>query len=179
MYRVDNFELNIDEKLINQYISSFPMSSLNQKIKDIIDLNFDKNNIEDAILLHGIKNVSNVIMKQLLKEIDDLKFSKIHPIKREKVKKACQYVKEYPFIKKMIIFGSAITDYCTNESDIDICLMIDKNKKQKDYIRMYGELPLYIDDLCDILIYDKLNKDWQKQIDEKGVVVYEFEESRS
>jgi len=169
---LENIINNVDKNIINKYLSIFSEKDINIVIKDVVKNIYD-NNISDAILMHGEKNIAKAISNYFLQQIEYSLFLKIHPVKRDKVKKGCEYIKQYPFVKKMIIFGSAVTKTCTEESDIDICLVINKDKNQKEFVRMYGELPLYMDELCDILIYDKLNDEWKKQIDEKGVIVYE------
>lgn len=104
---------------------------------------------------------------------------KIHPIKRNKIQKLCEYLSQYSFVEKAIVFGSSIAEYCTEESDIDLCLKIRQGRNNRQYIRMYGEIPLVLDDLCDILIYDRLSDDWKNRIDKTGVIIYESETCRS
>ena len=103
----------------------------------------------------------------------------IHPIKREKIKKGLEYIskKNDGCISKVIVFGSSVTDDCTNNSDIDLCFVTDTNCKNPVYADIYGNMEIVMDDLCDILSYSKLNSDGdlKAEIDKKGVVVYEYQ----
>ena len=103
--------------------------------------------------------------------------NKIHFCKRNKVEKVCQLLSQYSFVEKMIIFGSATTNQCSDDSDLDICLVLLKEYDKKRFTKLFGEIPLYADDLCDILVYHNLNEKWKNEIDKKGVVVYEFKKS--
>ena len=101
---------------------------------------------------------------------------KINILKKDKIKRGLEFIDEQNktehIIDKVIIFGSAIRDDCTNDSDIDLCLVTDYDCHNKAYFNTRGKLADIMDDLCDILSYKKLNDDFRKVID-KGVLVYE------
>lgn len=102
---------------------------------------------------------------------------KINSIKRNKIERGLLFLEKNNndnIIEKVIVFGSSVTDYCTEESDIDICLFTDKNTSNKVFFNIYGNLPLIIDDLCDIVIFNKIDKRLQQEILSKGVVVYKY-----
>lgn len=103
---------------------------------------------------------------------------KINMIKRNKIQKGCEFVQkmneQFPVIQKMVVFGSSITNNCNQESDIDICLFSDFDSSNPVFFQIYGNLPLVMDDTCDILIYKRLTGKIAKEIVEKGVVVYEY-----
>ena len=44
--------------------------------------------------------------------------------KQDVVSKLCGLAKRYPYVKRMIVFGSAASNTCSEESDIDICFDI-------------------------------------------------------
>lgn len=64
----------------------------------------------------------------------------INECKKSSIEKACNHVKEFPFVKSMIIFGSSVRDDCTEESDVDICLKILSDVNGLDYYKMSGPL---------------------------------------
>lgn len=107
--------------------------------------------------------------------------NKISIIKRDKIIKGLKFLdsinnKEH-VIDKVIIFGSSVTDDCTEESDIDICLYTNGeiSCRNRNFFRIFGGLELEMDDLCDILLYHKLSDGkLKKEIEEKGVIVYEY-----
>ncbi len=105
-----------------------------------------------------------------------LNLDKINPIKREKVRKGMEFVDKMnaiePVVDKVIVFGSSVRDDCTEESDIDLCLFTNYDTSNKTFFKLRGNLPIVMDDLCDVLKYSKINKDFKCEI-EKGVIVYE------
>lgn len=80
--------------------------------------------------------------------------------------------KREPVIDRVIIFGSAISEDCTENSDIDICIDTKYDTKNETYFNVSGRLPDVMEDLCDILKYNRLNPRFKEVVD-KGVVVYE------
>ena len=77
-------------------------------------------------------------------------------------------------IKKIILFGSAVTDDCTNDSDIDLCFVSEGTCSDTVFFHIFGGIGLAMDDLCDILIYKDLKGKVKDEIDKKGVVIYEY-----
>ena len=65
---------------------------------------------------------------------------RINDIKRNQVSLCIEIVKELPRIKRMIIFGSGVTDNCTDESDLDICLDIEGSTRGLDLIEVSGKI---------------------------------------
>ena len=51
--------------------------------------------------------------------------SRINKIKLDSVNTMIRAARKYPFVKRLIIFGSSVTDCCTEESDIDVCMDVD------------------------------------------------------
>lgn len=101
---------------------------------------------------------------------------KISPVKREKVKRGLEYIEQINdgIVEKVILFGSSVTGSCTEKSDIDICLVSDGTCKNPVFFQIRGGLESVMDDLCDILVYQRIGGPLKKEIDQKGVVVYEF-----
>ena len=106
-----------------------------------------------------------------------LNLEKINSIKRSKIENGMKYIDTMngsePVISRVVVFGSAITDNCTENSDIDICLFTEYDNTNEKYRVIRGHLMDEMDDVCDILKYSRLNSSFKSQI-EKGVVVYEL-----
>lgn len=59
--------------------------------------------------------------KVILEEhFDNIQF--IHPLKQKEVAEIIKVSSQFSFIKSIKIFGSAITDECTINSDLDLCV---------------------------------------------------------
>lgn len=101
----------------------------------------------------------------------------LHPVKRSKIKKGVEFIRDENqnknVIQKAIVFGSAATSDCTNNSDIDLCLVSDYTTKNPTFFRIFGGLPLVMDDSCDIVIWNRIPEKLRDEISKKGVVVYE------
>ncbi len=98
--------------------------------------------------------------------------SRVNRIKLDSVNKMINVARKYPFVKRLIIFGSSVTDYCTEESDIDVCADVDCPDRGRDLHNLHVELCKTCDANCDILIYRRLNGQIKKEVDKKGVIVY-------
>lgn len=101
--------------------------------------------------------------------------NKINIKKESMVSEICKLATSSDIVKRIIIFGSAITDECTEDSDLDIC--VDTDCKDKD-MRLYGlycEISKISDYNCDILTYKKLGSVLKDEVDKNGIIVYEIE----
>lgn len=47
----------------------------------------------------------------------------IHPLKQREVEELIEVAKQYPTVRRAIIFGSATEERCTPDSDIDVVLV--------------------------------------------------------
>lgn len=104
----------------------------------------------------------------------DLKLSSIHDIKKEQISSCISIISKYDFVKRMIIFGSSVTDHCTEDSDVDICIDMEGTTIGLHTFYMDSELSKACNHNCDILTYNKLNGKIKDEIDNKGVIVYEL-----
>ena len=98
--------------------------------------------------------------------------SRVNRIKLDSVNKMIDMARKYPFVKRLVIFGSSVTDYCTEESDIDVCADVDCPDRERDLHNLHVELCKTCDANCDILIYRRLNGQIKGEVDKKGVIVY-------
>ena len=93
-----------------------------------------------------------------------LNVEKIYPIQQRKVKELINDIKENNKIKRIIIFGSSVTDKCHIGSDVDIYVETQTNnielKNQHNF-----EYDLWTNNTVD--------KRLMKEINDKGVIVYE------
>ena len=104
----------------------------------------------------------------MIKDID-----KVNPIKRDMVRMCAQKAGDFFYIKRLIIFGSSLTNECNDESDIDICFDIDDSVSGNELFHMASEINKICDDNCDRLYYHKTSGKIKDEIDKKGVCVYE------
>ncbi len=97
----------------------------------------------------------------------------INPVKQVYVDKICDAAKESGIVNRLFIFGSAITEQCDGESDLDICVDTDCADNNRALFRLYVQISRICDYNCDILTYSKLGEKIRNEIDQKGVLVYE------
>ena len=99
---------------------------------------------------------------------------KIHRLKRKQVESCIDIAKRHPEVQRMIVFGSAVTDDCSETSDVDICLDIKGITRGRKFYELSRDLSWACDHNCDILTYTKLNNSFKEEVNKKGVVVYEL-----
>lgn len=116
--------------------------------------------------------------------IDTTRFhnlNKIHPIKQSMVSEVCKICSESPYVCKVIVFGSSITDRCKFSSDIDLC--IEWSVKPFDSDGVYNillkdtleKIQKCCDYNIDIVAWNELESEYSTIKDDilKGVVIYE------
>ena len=81
---------------------------------------------------------------------------------------------KYNFVKRLIIFGSAVTKECSEDSDVDICIDIIGDTKGLHTYQMNVDLSKACNHNLDILTYNKLQGKIKDEVEKKGVVVYEL-----
>lgn len=91
---------------------------------------------------------------------------KVYPIAQKKVKYLLSILQpeKNNNIKKIILFGSSITDRCTIDSDVDLYVELDREEK---LIREY--VPFDFDLWTNFQTDDNL----EKEIMKKGIIIYE------
>ena len=92
---------------------------------------------------------------------------RIHPIKQIEVNVIYNRMFDYPTVRRVTIFGSAITRFCDNCSDLDIYLETDG-----DYFSAYETISDICEGNCDIVVDDVAAGLLLDNI-RKGVVIYE------
>ena len=103
-----------------------------------------------------------------------MNIDKVNDKKRAQVSMCVDIVKTMPRIKRMIIFGSGVTDNCSEDSDLDICLDIEGSTKGMDLFEVSKNISKACNYNCDMLTYGKLQGRIKEEVDQKGVVVYEL-----
>ncbi len=98
--------------------------------------------------------------------------SKVNASKKDAIKNVVKVAQETDVIKRLIIFGSAVTNDCNESSDIDICLDVSCATRDMRLYRPVCDFNKVCDYNCDILFYQKIGEKLKKEIDEKGVEVY-------
>lgn len=104
-------------------------------------------------------------------------------VAEHKAKKIKQYISVFPLLKsvdRVILFGSAITEQCTEQSDVDLCFLYkDKNQYREDMAELYYEImPESIEDDamcvdCDWFDHTKMMTGAMKAAAKEGVVIYD------
>ncbi len=105
-----------------------------------------------------------------------MNLEKINKVKRDKVENGIDFIenlnKNENIIDKMIVFGSSVTEECTEESDIDVCLVSDYTTANNVYFRIHGGLGRVMDDIVDVFNFKIVGDKLKNEILKKGVVVY-------
>ena len=99
---------------------------------------------------------------------------KIHRRKRATVRDCVGIATRNKEIRRMIVFGSSVTDQCGENSDLDICLDIAGGAKKRSVFESVADMSVLCGGACDILIYSRLSEPLKGTIERKGVVVYEL-----
>lgn len=99
---------------------------------------------------------------------------RIHRLKRDSVRRCVEIARKNSDVRKLIVFGSSITDNCTYDSDIDLCLDVVGGTRNLSLFNTVSDMSIACNGECDILIYDKLADRLRNTIDRKGVTVYEL-----
>lgn len=99
--------------------------------------------------------------------------SGIADIKRNMIDKICDLAEKSEIVRRVIVFGSAADGTCTDESDVDICFDISCDTKGRATFHLSREATRICDYNCDIFFYNLIGNKLKREIDEKGVIVYE------
>jgi len=99
--------------------------------------------------------------------------SKINTKKRDIIDSVCSIAENTPIVKRLIVFGSGVTDECRDDSDIDVCVDINCDTKDLRLFNLRASINKICDYNCDFVVYSHIGDTLKKEIDNKGVVVYE------
>ena len=90
-------------------------------------------------------------------------------------------MKEYSFIKKVIIFGSSTTIRCNKDSDIDLAIEMDKDYYNLDNKNMISEKVQEVTNYNSDVLWINNEKEGTQILENinKGVVIYEQTSSKS
>lgn len=102
----------------------------------------------------------------------DPELAYIFPAKQKAVQSAINIAKSDERIRRMIIFGSAVTMECGAVSDIDIALDI-PGVNEEDFSKIARRFYLEVPSETDIINYNGISSSLLKhEIDTKGVNIY-------
>lgn len=101
--------------------------------------------------------------------IDFLHAEYVHPLKQELVQEFQQDFKNDENVKAAIVFGSGVEFRCNSHSDLDLCIERYEPDKVFHYEAAAGGEPV------DLLYADRVGGRLRKEIEEKGIVVYDRE----
>ncbi len=100
---------------------------------------------------------------------DELKY--IFPSKQKAVSKAIELASEDKRIKRLIVFGSAVTMNCGSSSDVDIAIDV-PDIAADDFAKLARPFYIEIPSEVDIIHYNNIHNELLKSEVEKGVCVY-------
>ena len=102
-------------------------------------------------------------------KIDFLNAAYVHPLKQDLVQEFQEDFRKDDNVKAAIVFGSGVEFRCNSYSDLDLCIERYDTKKAFHY-QAAG-----LGEAVDILYADSIGERLQKEIAEKGIVVYDRE----
>lgn len=93
----------------------------------------------------------------------------VHPLKQELVQKLQKDFQMDENVKAVIVFGSGVEFRCNSYSDLDLCI------ERYDVKKPFCNRAAGVEELVDVLYADRVGARLQKEIEEKGIVVYDRE----
>ena len=93
-----------------------------------------------------------------------LNCERIYPIQQKKVKELLDDVTRDPSVKKVVVFGSSVTERCHQGSDVDLYIELDEARNPVTEVH---DFPF------DVWTNQTVDDQLLKEITSKGVVVYE------
>ena len=107
-----------------------------------------------------------------------MNLEKISPIKKAKIEKGIDLVEQCneneKIIEKMIIFGNSVTNHCTEDSDIDVCLVSDYTTANNAYFEVHGGLGRVMDEVVDIFNFKRIGEKLKNKISKNDIIVYKY-----
>lgn len=97
----------------------------------------------------------------------------IFPSKQKAAQKAIELARSDSRIKRLIIFGSAVTMKCGAGSDLDIAIDAPEIKNLDEFGKMVRPFYIEIPSEIDVLHLNKINSDLLLNNIQKGVCVYD------
>lgn len=102
---------------------------------------------------------------------DVLKY--IFPSKQRDVQSAIEAARQNTQIKRLIVFGSAVTLNCGMGSDLDIAVDAPSIESEDDFLKLVRPIRRAVQSETDIVHYNCIRSALLKQeIDQKGIEVY-------
>ncbi|MCD7709107.1 MAG: nucleotidyltransferase domain-containing protein [Clostridiales bacterium] len=99
--------------------------------------------------------------------------SKVNSLKRNQIEQVITSADRSGVVRRLIVFGSSVTDYCTQESDVDLCFDTTCNIEDRRIFDLIVDADKACEYNCDILFYNDLRGKIKQEVDQKGEIVYE------
>ncbi|MDO4291626.1 MAG: nucleotidyltransferase domain-containing protein [Eubacteriales bacterium] len=93
----------------------------------------------------------------------------IHPLKQELVQELQRDFAQDENVKAAVIFGSGVEFRCNSFSDLDVCI------ERYDTAKPFHYEAAADGEAIDLLYADQLGEKLRREIEEKGIVVYDRE----
>ena len=99
---------------------------------------------------------------------------RIHPIQLDKIKRIIVELDKSHIVRRAVVFGSSVTDACTDDSDLDLCLDLNCSSRDMRLYELSNRIQKICEYSCDLLIYGNIleGSPIKKEIDSKGVDIY-------
>ena len=94
--------------------------------------------------------------------------------KRNQVLECIQVIEKNQDVLKFIVFGSAASNKCNDDSDLDLCVVLKPDADKLSYHYTVAGIGRACGHHFDLLNYARLNDKFKNVIDNQGVVVYEL-----
>lgn len=119
-----------------------------------------------------VEALKNLSVFPIIVQTDCKKIYRVYPLKQRMAAEVYDIAKKYPEVRKVYLFGSAVTNKCHRDSDLDVCvdMVTEDGMKEYDLNREIGDACNWD---CDILMYRHIGSKLRNQIEEEGVVIYE------
>lgn len=103
--------------------------------------------------------------------IDFVNAEYVHPLKQDLIQGFQEEFQNDANVLAVIVFGSGVEFRCNSYSDLDLLF------ERKDCNQYFHFSDRYINELVDVLYADQIGEHLKKEIEEKGIVVYDKEKA--
>ncbi|MBR3107929.1 MAG: nucleotidyltransferase domain-containing protein [Clostridia bacterium] len=98
--------------------------------------------------------------------------NQIHWLKKPMVDQCVRIAEEEKNVRRMIIFGSSVTEKCREDSDVDICVDMRSGQTSPETYRTLMRMTKACGLNCDIVFYGDIKGRLKDEIEQNGVTVY-------
>ena len=99
---------------------------------------------------------------------------RINPLQLDRVKRIIIELDKSHIVRRAVVFGSSVSDECTEDSDLDLCLDLVCSSRDMRLYELSNRIQEICEYNCDLLIYENVisGSPIKREIDSKGVDIY-------